>query len=78
MPTSLIQALNAADIPPQAARVIGAALEEMRNDIEKLRNMHNTHVHSGVTAGGANTAVPTTLLTTAGTANTGTQIGTQK
>ena len=34
----------------------------LRNDVESLRVLLNTHVHSGVTAGAANTAVPTTTL----------------
>jgi GpV Apex motif len=36
--------------------------ESLRVDLEALRVQLNTHVHSGITAGGANTAVPTTTI----------------
>jgi predicted DNA-binding protein len=37
-------------------------LEAIRTDLEALRSLLNTHVHSGVTAGGANTGAPTTTI----------------
>jgi hypothetical protein len=37
-----------------------ALVEDMRLDLDALRTQLNAHVHSGVTAGGANTGAPTT------------------
>lgn len=39
----------------------------LQADLVALQTQLNTHVHSGVTAGGANTAVPTTTLATLNT-----------
>ena len=48
----------------QNAKQLNDILRAILSDIDILRQQINTHVHSGVTAGGANTAVATTQLTT--------------
>ncbi len=68
MPQSVIQQLNAAGFSRQQSKALAALLEQVRQDIESTRLQLNAHVHSGVTAGGANTAAPTTTLGTDGTA----------
>jgi hypothetical protein len=49
-------------------RLLGMELEQLLNailaDLAALRTQMNTHVHSGITAGGANTAVATTTSPT--------------
>ena len=41
-------------------RELRALLNSILVDLAALRSLLNTHVHSGVTAGGANTGAPTT------------------
>lgn len=38
-------------------------IDDIRLDLDALRTLLNTHVHSGVTAGAGNTGVTTTLAT---------------
>lgn len=49
-----------------------AEVNKLRTDLDNLRQTFNAHVHSGVTAGGVNTAVSTTTqgALTAGTFET--------
>jgi hypothetical protein len=56
----------AASLPPeQQTEHLYKMIEAVRLDLEALRNLLATHVHSGITAGGANTAVPTVVIAAA-------------
>lgn len=61
MPESVVQRTNAMSDAISRSEVY-ALLEAIRTDLETLRVQLNTHVHSGVTAGGANTGAPTTTI----------------
>lgn len=67
MTQSIAQRVNALSNHKDADELY-ALLLVMRADLEALRAALNAHVHSGVTAGGANSGAPTTtvpaLLTT--------------
>lgn len=61
MPTSLKQFAPA--LPGRSIEApIYALVRAILVDLTNIRTTFNAHVHSGVTAGGANTAVSTTLL----------------
>lgn len=48
----------------QANKQVYDLLKAILIDIDSLRQQINTHVHGGITAGAANTAVPTTTVAT--------------
>lgn len=62
MPESVRQRTNA--MPDHiSAREVYALLTQVQADLAALNARLNTHVHSGVTAGGANSGAPTTTGT---------------
>jgi len=61
MSESISQRLNAMANHKDADQLY-QLIVAVRADLEALRLKVNTHVHSGVTAGGANTAAPTTTV----------------
>lgn len=61
MPESVVQRANAMSDAISRGEVY-ALLEAMRTDLETLRAQLNSHVHSGVTAGAANTGAPTSTV----------------
>lgn len=59
MPESIKQRMSA--VPSDiTARELAALYNAILVDLAAIRTLLNTHVHSGVTAGGANTGAPTT------------------
>jgi hypothetical protein len=62
MAESVKQRVQVAQPPGQSTEDLYKMVEAVRLDLEALRNLLATHVHSGVTAGGANTAVPTVVI----------------
>jgi len=61
MPESVVQRANAMSDAISRSEAY-ALLEAIRTDLETLRAQLNSHVHSGVTAGAANTGAPTTTV----------------
>lgn len=61
MPQSLKQ--RTPTLPGRAIEEpIRQLLTSVLTDLTAIRTFLNTHVHSGITSGGSNTAVPTTQL----------------
>lgn len=59
MAASISQYMGA--VPDQlTVRNMSTLMQSLLTDLTAIRTQLNTHVHSGITAGGANTAVPTT------------------
>jgi hypothetical protein len=67
MAESVKQRINSSIEPGQKQYHLYQMIESLRIDLAALQTQLNTHVHSGVTAGGANTAAPTTTLATLNT-----------
>lgn len=64
---SVTRSLNALPTRRDTA-ALQPLIDDVRRDLDSLRTVLNTHVHSGITAGAANSGAPTTtagaLLTT--------------
>lgn len=63
-PRSVLQTTNALNIGGVAQRELTALLTAVQEDLADLKAKFDAHVHAGVTAGGASTAVPTALSAT--------------
>lgn len=61
MPESVRQRTNRMS-DQRESREIYMLIEALRLDLEALRVLLNTHVHSGVTTGGGNTGAPTSTI----------------
>lgn len=62
MPVISVKQSRSGNTPDEGIVDIYDVLVNIQLDIEALRNLLATHVHSGVTTGASNTAVPTVTI----------------
>jgi hypothetical protein len=65
MPESVRQRAGVALPPGQTYDDLFKLWQATQADLEQIRNLLATHVHSGITAGGANSGAPTVTITAA-------------
>lgn len=63
-PRSVAQTIASLNLGSVAQRELTALFSALQEDLADLKAKFDAHVHSGITAGGANSAVPTVLTNT--------------